>query len=74
MRLPADPIRDNLQDLVRGLERREKTIVLLYYADELESDEIAAVMELPLTTSITSTLAAFRRSAATILAPRLLAA
>lgn len=73
MRLPADPIRDNLHSLVRGLDRREKAIVLLYYADDLKPDEVAGVMELPVTT-ITATLKSFRSSAATILAPKLLAA
>lgn len=73
MRLSADPIRDNLADLVRGLNRREKTIVLLYYADDLQPDEVGAVMELPVTV-VTSTLSQFRKSAATILAPKLLAA
>ena len=70
MQLKNDPIRDNLQSLVRGLDRREKAIVLLYYADDLQPEEVGAVMELPVTV-VTSTLAQFRRSAATILAPRL---
>ncbi|BAM03325.1 hypothetical protein [Phycisphaera mikurensis] len=73
MRLPHDPIRDNLHDLVRGLDGREKAIVMLYYADELQPEEVSAVMELPVTV-ITATLRSFRASAATILAPRLLAA
>ena len=73
MQLPSDPIRDNLQDLVRGLEQREKAIVLLYYADDLQPEEVSAVMELPVTL-VNSTLWAFRQSAATILAPKLLAA
>ena len=70
MQLKNDPIRDNLQNLVRGLDRREKSIVLLYYADDLRPEEVGAVLELPVTV-VTSTLAQFRRSAATILAPRL---
>ncbi len=73
MRFPHDPIRDNLHDLVRGLNRREKTIVMLYYADDLKAEEVSAVMELPVTV-ITATLKSFRASAATILAPQLLAA
>ena len=52
-----------IRGLVRGLAQTERYTVMMFYADQLNPQEIAAVLEIPVT-RVTSTLESFRGTCA----------